>query len=478
VTTIGRTTSTPERLTPRQREVLALLRRGDTNEEIARSLGISLDGAKWHVSEIIGRLGVSDRYEAARWRAEGERRPWWSLAWVRQLRWGTPTGVGAAKLASAGAIVVVLIAVAAMGWGVWRTSVDRDQTAAVRWHSEAEQIIAEGNLYSFAATESGTVLTVWGTCSFRETDCGYAWRLGTGSRTQATGMVGRGDVRVDASAASAAGGGFVLTGPGRPGPGPDPMTIIAEDGTASPISTDCADASWPTRTEPGRRVWVSELSFLDTVTGAVCHSGRPDGRPLLQETFTANGALWALVDNETDPVALTIARYDGVQWHYRDLAAKGGSWTSLLAAAGSNVVVLQAGPEPSHQQLVGLSVTTDDGATWSEVVDPDVLERDLPFAAYGSPESDAWFSGYTSMAFAGTSALYVADLRGVLWRSTDFATFSRVSVPGGVSDLKSAGDAVIARIDNEATCRFPPGCQLNELVRISADGSVEPITAR
>ena len=62
MTTAGRTTSTPERLTSRQREVLELLRRGDTNEEIARTLRISLDGAKWHVSEIIGRLGVADRY--------------------------------------------------------------------------------------------------------------------------------------------------------------------------------------------------------------------------------------------------------------------------------------------------------------------------------------------------------------------------------------------------------------------------------
>ena len=44
--------------TPRQREVLTLLARGRTNREIAEELGISLDGAKWHVSEIITRLGA------------------------------------------------------------------------------------------------------------------------------------------------------------------------------------------------------------------------------------------------------------------------------------------------------------------------------------------------------------------------------------------------------------------------------------
>lgn len=57
------------RWTPRQRQVLDLLVRGYTNGQIAEELGISLDGAKWHVSEIITRLGVDSRDEAAEyWR--------------------------------------------------------------------------------------------------------------------------------------------------------------------------------------------------------------------------------------------------------------------------------------------------------------------------------------------------------------------------------------------------------------------------
>jgi|GEM_PF-1603332 len=63
-----RTTVEP-RWTPRQREVLDLLVKGYTNGQIADALGISLDGAKWHVSEIITRLGVDSRDEAAEyWR--------------------------------------------------------------------------------------------------------------------------------------------------------------------------------------------------------------------------------------------------------------------------------------------------------------------------------------------------------------------------------------------------------------------------
>ena len=39
--------------------MLSLLREGLTNEQIAERLGISRDGAKYHVSEILSKLGVS-----------------------------------------------------------------------------------------------------------------------------------------------------------------------------------------------------------------------------------------------------------------------------------------------------------------------------------------------------------------------------------------------------------------------------------
>ena len=51
---------TAERLvwTAREREVLDLIARGHTNGEIAGELGISFATAKWHVSELITKLGV------------------------------------------------------------------------------------------------------------------------------------------------------------------------------------------------------------------------------------------------------------------------------------------------------------------------------------------------------------------------------------------------------------------------------------
>ncbi len=55
------------RWSPRQKEVLDLLAKGRTNREIAEELGVSLDGAKWHVSEVITKLDVDTREEAAEW---------------------------------------------------------------------------------------------------------------------------------------------------------------------------------------------------------------------------------------------------------------------------------------------------------------------------------------------------------------------------------------------------------------------------
>ncbi len=52
-------------LTRRQREVLDLVAQGYTNAQIAEHLGVSLDGAKWHVREILSRLAVDSREEAA-----------------------------------------------------------------------------------------------------------------------------------------------------------------------------------------------------------------------------------------------------------------------------------------------------------------------------------------------------------------------------------------------------------------------------
>lgn len=51
-------------ITPREREILTLITRGNANKEIAASLGISEDTVKQHVSRILLKLKVNDRAQA------------------------------------------------------------------------------------------------------------------------------------------------------------------------------------------------------------------------------------------------------------------------------------------------------------------------------------------------------------------------------------------------------------------------------
>jgi NarL family two-component system response regulator LiaR len=59
-------TGPEEELTPRELEVLAALGEGLTNFEIARKLTISESTARFHISNIFMKLGVSNRTEAVR----------------------------------------------------------------------------------------------------------------------------------------------------------------------------------------------------------------------------------------------------------------------------------------------------------------------------------------------------------------------------------------------------------------------------
>jgi Tol biopolymer transport system component len=90
--------------------VLELIRHGLTNEQIARRLGLTVDGAKYHVSEIITKLGVSGREEAAAWAVE-KRAP--RLSALAPFAWLAKKATSGAvlKVAAGGSVVVALGAV-------------------------------------------------------------------------------------------------------------------------------------------------------------------------------------------------------------------------------------------------------------------------------------------------------------------------------------------------------------------------------
>ena len=102
-------------LSDRQREVLRLIALGCTNPEIAHRLGITLDGAKWHVREILSRLGVDSREEAAEMWKRGDLRP----PRFARLRSLVPGGL-ALKIAAGGGTVGFGVVGAVLLYGAFR----------------------------------------------------------------------------------------------------------------------------------------------------------------------------------------------------------------------------------------------------------------------------------------------------------------------------------------------------------------------
>lgn len=95
-------------LTAKQRKVISLIEQGKTNYEIAQELGVSLEGAKYHVSEILAKLDVNSREDAVRaWREYNStgariRRTWAGMAAIPVFR---------LVLVAAATVPVMLVAV-------------------------------------------------------------------------------------------------------------------------------------------------------------------------------------------------------------------------------------------------------------------------------------------------------------------------------------------------------------------------------
>ncbi|MFN0148537.1 MAG: helix-turn-helix transcriptional regulator, partial [Dehalococcoidia bacterium] len=100
-------------LTPRQEQVMRMITAGRTNAEIAAALDISLDGAKYHVREILSKVGAESREEAVEiWRS-GHRGPWRRLG--SALAGLIPSSGVGRVVAGGGAVTVTAVAITWVG---------------------------------------------------------------------------------------------------------------------------------------------------------------------------------------------------------------------------------------------------------------------------------------------------------------------------------------------------------------------------
>ncbi len=127
-------------LTPREQEVLGLLRVGLTNEEIAHRLEITVAGAKYHVSQILSKLEVGTREEAAEWQPPSPERPGWLrlVAAIRRLGPLTP-----AKGIGVGLALAIVAAIILQRWDMFGSDETRSDPATT---DSVELANAEGLL--------------------------------------------------------------------------------------------------------------------------------------------------------------------------------------------------------------------------------------------------------------------------------------------------------------------------------------------
>jgi DNA-binding CsgD family transcriptional regulator/Tol biopolymer transport system component len=98
----------PDLLTPREWQVLGLLRQGLTNAEIGVRLHVSPDTVKTHVAQVLAKLDVHTRQEAAEWAERNEQaRAGWPGLVTGLFR--TARDTLGAKAVAAGAVIVVAI---------------------------------------------------------------------------------------------------------------------------------------------------------------------------------------------------------------------------------------------------------------------------------------------------------------------------------------------------------------------------------
>jgi len=131
-----------EALSERQRRVLEGVAAGKSNGVIAGELGITLDGVKWHVSELLGETGLASRQELAEWyRRQTPARAAPAFLPMRLL--AHPLAGPAVRVT----VVLVLAAAIATGITIAATGGSRQATVVVPAQREKLSYVQDGDIW-------------------------------------------------------------------------------------------------------------------------------------------------------------------------------------------------------------------------------------------------------------------------------------------------------------------------------------------
>ncbi len=369
----------PDIFTPREWEALELLRQGLTNEQIAQQLGISLNGAKYHVSEILSKLGVGSRQEAANWLPSAER-PWWAAS-VAPLGWLVHRLSLSAAMKAAGASVVVATAggLAFLGWtlvtipktdleavptgffGFSNLTVDAD--GAVWWVGPGLSRFDpdSGALRTFTLADDPAFEHVWSIAPARE---GGIWMLSPPSRS----VVRRFDGEQFQE---------IL------GPGSVCELAVAPDGTLWGAGCGGGVFHW----DGGS--WVQAASAGDTPLGA--WKGRQPGFQHFPGTIAVDtgGQVWVANHQygaDWESIGFGVSRFDGTAWT---------TWTEREGLPSDLVSTIA--PGPGGEVWVGTSVGVARFLDGAWVAYPGA-GTEVPHDSIAVTDQGVWVAGWTGNA--------------------------------------------------------------------------------
>jgi DNA-binding CsgD family transcriptional regulator/alpha-tubulin suppressor-like RCC1 family protein len=194
-------------LTPREQDVIELLSSGLTNGEIARRLGISLDGVKYHVSGILRRLDVESRREAATLHLRTERSGRFA-AFAPILFWRKLRALWLAKAGAVAVLAVVAGGLALLIWGIVSTSSDGAK-GTTRCDASLNEPCGPSGAHAVGAADGVTAINAGGgqTCAVKN---GGVWCWGSNLALDSTTSVPFAVPGLDTGVSGISGGACVL----------------------------------------------------------------------------------------------------------------------------------------------------------------------------------------------------------------------------------------------------------------------------